>query len=335
MLNRVVELRRVRRARYRRGCWTLTLAALLAATLPAQAATAAGHERVTECPTAFSASWGGAIIDSGLDDGASSARTLDRRRGALPDTVGPLRSVPTPSGARSSLRAAGTVSIPVYFHVIRRADGSGDVSDAALQAQVDVLNGAYGGGTGGANTPFRFTFDPRETDRTNNSSWYTAGPGTTAERQMKTALREGGKNALNVYLNEPGGGYLGWATFPWNYASNPSDDGVVVLNSSLPGGTAVPYNEGDTATHEAGHWLGLYHTFQGGCSKNNDYVSDTPAERSPAYGCPVGRNSCSSSRYPGDDPILNFMDYTDDPCMFQFSGGQSTRMDAMWTTYRF
>jgi hypothetical protein len=237
--------------------------------------------------------------------------------------------------ASSVTRAVTSVTVPVYVHVVNKGTGiaNGDVPDTQIQAQIKVLNDAYSGATGGAATAFQFQLVA--VDRTTNATWFNAGQGSTGEAQMKAALRKGGKDALNIYFtNAGGGGLLGWATFPWNYASSPSKDGVVVLYSSVPGGTAAPYNEGDTGTHEVGHWLGLYHTFQGGCTKNNDYVSDTPAEREPAYGCPAPRDSCSARTYPGLDPTDNFMDYTDDPCMWRFTAGQGSRMSSAWSSYR-
>ncbi len=216
--------------------------------------------------------------------------------------------------------------IDVYFHVINKGSGiaNGDIPDSQIADQIAVLNSAYG--------PTGWSFRLVATDRTTNATWYTMGQGSSAEQQAKTALRRGTADDLNVYSANLGGGLLGWATFPSGYASNPKYDGVVILFSSVPGGSSAPYNEGDTATHEVGHWMGLYHTFQGGCGATGDSVADTPRERSAAFGCPVGRNTCSQA---GNDPITNFMDYTDDSCMNTFSAGQDARMDSMFTTYRF
>jgi hypothetical protein len=203
-------------------------------------------------------------------------------------------------------------TINVYFHVIRigTSVSQGNITDQMIADQMAVLNAAY--------SQYGWTFTLAAVDRTTN---------------MKRALRRGSADDLNIYTANPSGGYLGWATFPSAYASSPEMDGVVLLHSSLPGGSAAPYNLGDTATHEVGHWMGLYHTFQGGCNGNGDYVSDTPAERSAAFGCPIGRNSCTNK--PGLDPIQNFMDYTDDACMDRFSVGQDSRMDTQFTTYRY
>jgi hypothetical protein len=212
--------------------------------------------------------------------------------------------------------------VPVYVHVI--SDGTdGKVTDDQIDRQIRVLNWDY------RLTGLSFRLAGSET--TVKASWYNLNQGSAQEREMKAALRKGGATALNIYTAKLGGGLLGWATFPGNYAADPDLDGVVVLNDSLPGGSAANYNLGDTATHETGHWVGLYHTFQGGCSASGDFVADTPAEASPAFECPVGRDTCTA---PGDDPVHNFMDYSFDSCMWGFTTGQVARLQAQWAAFR-
>ncbi|KXN84751.1 hypothetical protein AN958_12178 [Leucoagaricus sp. SymC.cos] len=237
-------------------------------------------------------------------------------------------------------------TVPVYFHVIQKDStlAGGNVpwviyylvvylnptffSDSQLNAQISVLNEAYAGSG--------LTFTSAGVDHTTNANWFNqVGPSSSLQTSMKSALRKGGVNALNVYtvgfVSGSGAGLLGYSTFPSSYAGNPTDDGVVMLYSSVPGGSAAPYNLGQTLTHEAGHWLGLYHTFQGGCSASGDAVSDTPPEASAAFGCPTGRDTCSGG---GVDPIHNYMDYSDDACMTEFTPGQISRIKSQILTYR-
>jgi hypothetical protein len=225
--------------------------------------------------------------------------------------------------------------IPVWVHVITKGAGfeNGDLPERMIREQIRVLGDSYGGKTGGAATGF--AFELVGISRTINPVWFGRMVfDSTVELEAKNALREGGPETLNLYTVD-GGPYLGWAYFP-SILDSPyaALDGVVVDWRSLPGGTFAIYSEGDTATHEVGHWLALYHTFDGGCSAKSDYVADTPAEFSPAFLCPIGRDSCPQLSRPGLDPIYNFMDYTQDSCMYTFTDGQTGRMQAAWTAYR-
>jgi hypothetical protein len=122
---------------------------------------------------------------------------------------------------------------------------------------------------------------------------------------MKQALHVNGPETLNVYVSQLGG-YFGHATMP--PPNEPNKDGVVILNEVMPGGPQGPLSEGDTLTHEVGHWLGLVHTHTGFCTGEGDYMNPKSTEKSTSFGCPVHKDDCPDDG--GPNPIHNFMSYT-------------------------
>jgi hypothetical protein len=180
-----------------------------------------------------------------------------------------------------------------------------------------------------------------------NDEWFACQASSAAYKQMVASLHVGDARTLNVYVYEPyriqAADTLGFSSYPWDYSSDPQDDGISMNHATLPGGSDAKYNQGKTLVHEAGHWLGLLHTFQppnpyrrassrnNGCLGRGDWVSDTPAERIAHYSCAKRRDTCPAR---GFDPLRNYMNYTDDPCLIEFTPKQLRRARAMWVVYR-
>jgi Pregnancy-associated plasma protein-A len=299
--------------RLRRGVLLALALSATTAALTVAPATAAPISTGKPCwagdPTVFDVNWAA----------GDPLRGGDREPSSLFDpSIGPA---PTIS------RKAGT--IPVYFHVI--TDGAtGDLSNQKIQQQMNVLNSEFAGFEGGVATGFSFKL--AGVDRIDNPNWFhNLGAVPWVEREAKSATRVGDAGTLNIWTTDLPG-YFGFATFPPSYKTAPELDGIVIDFETLPGGAfGERFSLGKTATHETGHWLGLLHTFQGGCNDKGDYVDDTPSERSPASECPIGRDTCPA---PDLDPIHNYMDYSDDFCYSQFTAGQATRMQQFFAAFR-
>jgi hypothetical protein len=231
--------------------------------------------------------------------------------------------------ASREIDVQAVTTVPVVFHVVTASGGAGNVTASQISRQITEMNQNFAGGesSAAANTEFRFTL--QATRRWTNSTWFNNVDNPSTEAAMKSATREGDAGVLNIWSTNTS--YLGFATFPSWYAADPELDGVVIQYGSVPGGNIANFNLGKTASHETGHWLGLYHTFQGGCSTTNDQVADTPAQRTSTSGCPVGKDTCPAA---GVDPIRNYMDYSYDSCYNQFTQGQKTRMKNQWAAYR-
>ena len=255
-----------------------------------------------------------------------------------------------------------SVTVPVRFHEILKTNGNGggDLSDARIAAQIDALNAGYAG------TGFQFEL-VQNTETVQPEWWNLVGAygsdmstirGGGKDVSMKRFLTDNDQATLDVYSASLGQHLLGWATFPSDFSeatSYPAPlpsylDGVVIDFRSVPqpagnteGDTRVfpdgTYEQGDTLTHEVGHWLELYHTFQGGCDDSDDggdQISDTPTEASPNFFCPEPgdepRDTCPTEL--GLDPVNNFMDYSFDSCLTEFTPEQAARMQFAWQTYR-
>ena len=231
---------------------------------------------------------------------------------------------------------ASLVYLPVYVHVIRGTHkGENSVNNTRVRGLIRTLNLGMRGKQSSLGTPLRYRFVLNKIDYTKNEGWYHAYLFGPRDREAKRHLHRGGSRSLNIYIN--GGGpkgspVLGWARFPWQYQSTPALDSVSVNVAGMRGGSATGYNLNDTVIHETGHWLGLYHTFQGGCGDDGDLVADTPAEAEPSFECNAQRDTCASD--PGNDPVRDFMDYSLDSCMNRFTAGQAQRIDAAFAKWR-
>jgi Pregnancy-associated plasma protein-A len=233
-------------------------------------------------------------------------------------------------GGGEPLVKTASITVRVYVHVLRTAS-TGGVPRARIEHQLNVLDNAFAGNesTQATTVPFRFVL--AGVTITRNNAWFRMNQGSGAEAHAKHALHRGGPEDLNFYIGGNSGGLLGWGTQPTRVNSEPKMDGVVIARHTMPGGKGGRYSAGDTAVHETGHWLGLYHTYTGKCSRQGDRVADTPREARPAYECPMRRNTCAA---PGHDPIHNFMDAGTDACMNQFTKGQASRMVDSWNRFR-
>ncbi len=237
------------------------------------------------------------------------------------------------------LIAGGVIEIPVVVNVLYRT-AAHNISQAQIQSQIDVLNEDFKAiNSDYNNTPalfqpvrsgdikVTFVLDQVIRKSTTKTSW-------TTNDAMKKSNRGGisptsPTTKLNIWVCNMGGGILGYAQFP---GGSSSTDGVVLDdNATGRGGTAAaPFNKGRTATHEVGHWLNLRHIW-GDATCGNDLVGDTPLHNTANYGCPASshRSTCSGTPI---EMTMNYMDYTDDVCMYMFSIGQKTRMQAVFAS---
>jgi hypothetical protein len=234
--------------------------------------------------------------------------------------------------------------IPVVFHVIMDGAGNGFLSAETIQDQIDVLNEdfqALPGSPGAPGTEGRIRFHLATTDPggaptsgityTTDDDWYEDSGNYWSPLAWDT------NRYLNVYTNAPPCCYGYVPDFPSTGLVGQSHDRVVLWWEAVgrDGTVGHSLNMGRTATHEIGHYLGLYHTFCGGCGSasdcygTGDLICDTNPQASDTFGCPASPSSCGNP-----DPYHNYMDYSDDPCLWEFTPEQVNRMRCTLVNWR-
>jgi len=229
--------------------------------------------------------------------------------------------------ARVNLRQIQKIEINVQFTHITFGQ-KGKITEKQREKQIDVLNTAF------SKAGVIFHYNPYTVKFYEEKTWYNMDHGSVEEREAKTYLHVTPERNLNFYTAGIASPLLGWATFPYELDGDRIRDGVVMLDESLPGGNAAPFNLGITAVHEIGHWLGLYHTFQGGCIGFGDQIDDTVSHKEPNSGKPLDGEPHGACKIGEFAPIHNYMNYCDDDWLNEFSAEQINRIKKQVATYR-
>jgi len=230
----------------------------------------------------------------------------------------------------------GVIEIPVIVNVLFRNTGE-NISSTQIQSQIDVLNEDFNNTNADrdlipaeflpvqANVGIRFVLSGVVRKATKKTSWST----NDAMKKSKSGGIDptSPSTTLNMWSCNMGGGILGYAQFP---GGSLATDGVVILYNAFGrlGNVVSPFNKGRTATHEVGHWLNLRHIW-GDAICGTDLVNDTPQANTANYGCPAYPSKSTCTGNP-TEMTMNYMDYTDDACMYMFSNGQNSRMQAVF-----